>query len=111
LQTSSENRLGLGVPEGEPVSPRPGNLGRADYPRMLYHADGGQKIVETPAEHDVAMKEGWDTVPAEIHQRPPVSSSPALSGGDPLATMMREVMRQVLDEVLDERGLGTKRRK
>jgi hypothetical protein len=78
---------------------------------MLYHADGGTKIVESPEEHDRHMKDGWDTVPSEVHQRPPVSSSPALSGGDPLATMMREVMRQVLDEVLDERGLGTKRRK
>ncbi|HEY2538218.1 MAG TPA: hypothetical protein VGI28_01770 [Stellaceae bacterium] len=86
--------------------PRPGNSGRADYPRMLYQADGRMLIAHSPEEHDRLMKDGWDTVPAAIHTRPVASPAPALSGGDPLAVMVR----QVLHEVLDERGVGKRRR-
>lgn len=87
--------------------PRPGNAGRADYPRMLYHANGGMIIVHTPEEHDQLHKDGgWDTVPAEVHQQRQPSASPAMGTRDPLG----EMFRQVLNEVLDERNIGKRRR-
>lgn len=84
----------------------PGNSGRADYPRMLYHPDGRIVVVDTPEEHDVLAKEDWGTVPQDIHRRPAASPSPIMSGGDPLALMIREVF----ESVLDERGIGKRRR-
>jgi hypothetical protein len=86
---------------------RPGNAGRADYPRMLYHADGRTLTVDTPEDHDALMGSGWDTEPAAIHQRNKPTPAPTLSGGDPMAQLIRSVM----NEVLDERGLGTRRRR
>lgn len=85
---------------------RPGNSGRADYPRMLYHADGRMITVHTPADHEALMGSGWDTEPTEIHQRKAATPSPTLSGGDPMAILIRNV----LHEVLDERGVGKRRR-
>lgn len=85
---------------------QPGNAGRNDYPRMLYHPDGNTVVVETPEEHDRLAKEDWGTAPQEIHRRPAVTASPIMSGGDPLALMIREV----LESVLDERGIGKRRR-
>jgi hypothetical protein len=87
--------------------PRPGNAGRADYPRMLYHADGRTLVVETPEEHDGLIGDGWDTVPAEVHTQPRATPAPALSTGDPLGVMIR----QIINEVMDERGLGRQRRR
>lgn len=84
--------------------PRPGNSGRADYPRMLYQADGRTRVVETPEEHDGLMAEGWDTVPAEIHQRPPVTSSASMAASDPYG--IGPLIRQILNEVLNERNIG-----
>ena len=99
------------LPLNERRKPSPGNLGRADYPRMLYHGDGGTMTVETPQEHDEMTGHGWVTEPSEVHYARPVTTSPALSGADPMATMMREVMREVLEEILDERGVGTTTRR
>ena len=85
----------------------PGNsAGRADYPRMLYHPDGRTVVVQSPEEHDRLAKDDWGTVPQDVHRRPPVNASPILSGGDPLAQMIRDV----LESVLDERGMGKRRR-
>lgn len=84
----------------------PGNAGRADYPRMLYHPDGSIRVVDTPEEHDAAAREDWGTVPQDIHMRPAATPSPIMSGGDPLAQMIRDV----LEAVLDERGIGKRRR-
>jgi hypothetical protein len=83
--------------------PRPGNSGRADYPRMLYHGDGRTVVVATPKEHDDLLKAGWDSVPQSVHMRPAPSPAPIMAGGDPMGAMIR----QILNEVLDERGLGT----
>lgn len=84
---------------------RPGNSGRADYPRMLYHADGRTRIAQSPEEHDALMGDGWDTVPGAAHLKPVVTQSPALSGGDPMAMLVKAAMREVLDEY------GLKRRR
>lgn len=85
----------------------PGNsAGRADYPRMLYHPDGRTIVVVTPADHDALAQDDWGTVPLDIHRQPPVNLTPILSGGDPLAQMIRDV----LESVLDERGIGKRRR-
>lgn len=89
-----------------PAPVRPGNAGRNDYPRMLYMADGRTTVAETPEDHDVLMRDGWDTVPSEIHYRIPPTQAPAMSSGDPLGLMIR----QILNEVLDERGLGKRNR-
>jgi hypothetical protein len=80
----------------------PGNAGRDDYPRMLYHPDGNTIVVATPGEHDKLAREGWEQVPLAIHQRRPVTHSPTASGADPLAVLLRDV----LEAVLDERGIG-----
>jgi hypothetical protein len=73
---------------------------------MLYHPDGRSVVVATPEEHDRLASEDWGTVPQDIHRMPAVTASPILSGGDPLALMIREV----LESVLDERGIGRRRR-
>ena len=91
----------------DPAPARPGNADRNDYPRMLYQPDGRTLIVETPGEHDRLMADGWDTVPSEVHTRNPATPAPALSAGDPLGVMVR----QILNEVMDERGLGKQRRR
>lgn len=83
---------------------RPGNSERADYPRMLYHADGRTLVVETPEEHDKLHAEGWDTVPAEIHGRRVPTPDP-VNTNDPMVA----IIRQVMHEVMDERGLGKRR--
>jgi len=84
----------------------PGNLGRNDYPKMLYHPDGRTVVVDTPEEHDRLHKEDWGTQPQDIHRERPASSFPMSNGGDPLAMMIRET----LEAVLDERGIGKRRR-
>lgn len=82
---------------------RPGNSGRADYPRMLYQADGRMIIVHSPEEHEPLMHEGWDTVPAPIHQKPQVSSSADMVP-DPYG--IGPLIRRILNEVLNERNIG-----
>jgi len=84
---------------------QPGNAGRADYPKMLYHPDGATIVVATPREHDTLAKEGWEQMPLPIHQQRPVTATPVFSGGDPLAILIRET----LEAVLDERGIGKRR--
>lgn len=86
--------------------PRPGNAGRNDYPRMLFHPDGRTTTVEDAPAHDRLAREGWDTVPGDIHMQRQATPSPAVSGAEPLALMLRSV----IEAVLDERGF-TKRRK
>jgi len=76
----------------------PGNAGRNDYPRMLYHEDGRTIIVESPEEHDKLARDGWEQMPLEIHQQRPATPSPSMSGGDPLAILIRETMQSVLEE-------------
>ena len=82
----------------------PGNAGRADYPRMVYHADGRTMQVETAEQEDGLRSEGWGQRPHPIHMRP--KPSPSVVGGygsnDPLAMLIRNV----LEQVLDERGFG-----
>jgi|307.fasta_scaffold30880_2 hypothetical protein len=76
----------------------PGNSGRIDYPRMLYHPDGRTIIAETPEEHDKLAREGWEQMPLPIHQQRPATTSASTSGTDPLAVLMREVMQSVLED-------------
>lgn len=83
---------------------RPGNASRADYPRMLYHPDGRTITVASPEEHDKLAKEGWDTVPADIHMHPKPSPSGLYGAGDALSMQIRAV----LEAVLDERGFTKK---
>lgn len=80
----------------------PGNAGRDDYPRMLYHADGRTMQVETPGQEDPLLHEGWSRTASPIHLRPRPTPSTTYGGGDPLAVMIRNI----LEQVLDERGVG-----
>jgi hypothetical protein len=80
----------------------PGNAGRDDYPRMLFHPDGRTMVVDDPAQEDPLLHEGWSQKPAEAHLKPPATPSVAFGGGDPLAVMIRNI----LEQVLDERGVG-----
>ena len=83
----------------------PGNAGRADYPRMVFHPDGRSEVVDTPEAEDALRKEGWGQKPHDIHLKPKPSPSTAAGGygiNDALATLLREV----LERVLDERGVG-----
>lgn len=89
--------------DNEPAPVRPGNSDRADYPRMLYHADGRTRIVENPEEHQSLHSEGWDTQPAPIHQKPVVSSSAEMIP-DPYG--IGPLLRRILNEVLNERNIG-----
>lgn len=75
-----------------------------DYPRMLYRTDGATRVIETPEEQEQLLQHGWDTMPSEVHQRPPPTQAPAMNAGDPMGVMIR----QILNEVLDERGIGVK---
>ena len=87
---------------------RPGNSGRADYPRMLYMPDGRMIIAHDAIEHDKLHAEGWDTVPGATHQKPPVSAAAQLGQMDPfnIAPIVRQVMYEVLNEVLNQRNIG-----
>ena len=80
----------------------PGNAGRDDYPKMLYHPDGRTAEVEGPAQDEAMRREGWSPSPSPIHHRPPPTPSAAVGGGDPLGMMIRAI----LEQVLDERGVG-----
>ena len=84
------------VPEAAPVPP--GNLGRADYPRMLYHPDGSTMVVDSPGEHDELARQGWAQEPMDVHRQPVVTRSPAMSSADPMGLMMRAVVEAILDE-------------
>lgn len=90
---------------------RPGNSGRADYPRMLYMPDGRMIIAHNPQEHDELHRQGWDTVPAATHQKPPVSAAATLGQMDPfnIAPIVRQVMYEVLNEVLNQRNIGRRK--
>lgn len=70
--------------------------GSADYPRMLYRADGRTLVAETPEEHKTLMAEGWETMPLAVHRQQPVTQHGVL--GTDLAATLREVIEQVLDE-------------
>lgn len=79
----------------------PGNAGRADYPRMIYHPDGRTMIVDTPEHENKLRFDGWGQRPQAAHMKRPVTQAPILSGGDPMGALIRSV----LEAVLDERGL------
>jgi hypothetical protein len=79
----------------------PGNAGRADYPRMVYHKSGGTRIVHTPSEENTLRLQGWGQQPHEVHRRPSVNAMPIAGGNDPVGLMIRDT----LERVLDERGL------
>ena len=79
----------------------PGNAGRADYPRMVYHKDGRNRIVSTAAEENTLRFEGWGQQPQPQHRRTGTSAMPIVGASDPIALMVRDV----LERVLDERGL------
>lgn len=92
------------MPEDASEAPvRPGNSGRADYPRMLYQADGRMIIAHDPEEHERLMHDGWDTLPAAVHQRRAVSSSADMVP-DPYG--IGPLLRRILNEVLDQRNIG-----
>ena len=80
----------------------PGNAGRDDYPKMLYHPDGRTQIAATAEEHNALLPDGWAQTPFAVHTRPKPSPSITTSGNDPLAVLIRET----LERVLDERGIG-----
>jgi hypothetical protein len=80
----------------------PGNAGRDDYPRMLYHPDGRTLVVDTPAQEDPLLHEGWVGKPLPVHLRPKSTPSMVFGSNDPLAV----IFRAVLEQVLDERGVG-----
>ncbi len=77
----------------------PGNAGRADYPRMLYHADGRHIVVQTPEQHQVKLNEGFSQFPHPVHQQTPIVKQPMVS--DSITVLIREC----LERVLDERGM------
>lgn len=79
----------------------PGNAGRADYPRMVYHKDGRNRIVQSAAEENTLRFEGWGQQPQAQHRRSGTSAMPIVGASDPIALMVRDV----LERVLDERGL------
>jgi hypothetical protein len=82
------------------ASVTPGNAGRNDYPRMVYHPDGRSQVVEDAAKENVLHLQGWGQRPTEAHRARPPTPSPTMSGNDP-ATLL---LRSVLERVLDERG-------
>lgn len=84
----------------------PGNAGRNDYPKMLFHGDGRTMVVETPEEHDAFDREGWEQTPLPIHTTPKPTPSGFSASGDPLSLLIRET----LEAVLDERGVGKRRK-
>lgn len=77
----------------------PGNAGRADYPRMLYHADGRFLVVQNPEQHQAQLEKGFSQNPQPQHQVAPIVKNPV--GGD----SMQDIMRAAVEKVLDERGL------
>ena len=93
---SDQPEAAADVPVPAPIPP--GNAGRADYPRMLYHPGGETKVVDTPGEHDELAQQGWAQEPYPVHRAPPVTQSPAMSAADPMALMLRAVVEAVLDE-------------
>jgi hypothetical protein len=80
----------------------PGNAGRADYPRMVYHPDGRTRQVETAEEENALLPDGWGQKPSAVHLKPKPSPSVGYGSNDPFAVMIRNV----LEQVLDERGVG-----
>lgn len=82
----------------------PGNAGRADYPRMVFHPDGRTQAVDTPEAEDALRKEGWGQKPHDIHLKP--KPTPAPVGGYGMNDALGALIRNVLESVLDERGIG-----
>lgn len=78
----------------------PGNAGRADYPRMVYHKDGRTRIVATAAEENTLRFEGWGQQPQPQHRAPGLRM-PTVGMSDPLGILLKSI----LEQVLDERGL------
>lgn len=79
----------------------PGNAGRNDYPRMVYHPDGRSMVVEDAARENVLHLQGWGQRPSEAHRAKVATPSPIMSGNDPASLLMKSVF----ERVLDERGL------
>lgn len=79
----------------------PGNAGRNDYPRMIYHPDGRSQVVEDAAKENTLHLQGWGQKPTEQHRQRIATPSPIMSGNDPASLLMKSV----LERVLDERGL------
>lgn len=77
----------------------PGNAGRADYPRMLYHPDGRHVVVQSPEQHQAQLAGGFSQFPQPMHQQTPVVKQPMVA--DSITVLIREI----LERVLDERGL------
>ena len=65
------------------AAPSPGQPDPADYPRMLFHADGTTIVVETPEQHDRLTPDGWGTIPLDVHLRRPVSHHGILGANHP----------------------------
>jgi len=80
----------------------PGNSGRADYPRMLFHPDGRNIVVDTPEAHDKLHQEGWDTAPPAEQRAPPTAFGVLGSTSDPLIEAVRQVIREEVRALLRE---------
>lgn len=74
----------------------PGNAGRADYPRMLYHPDGRFLVVQNPEQHQAQLEKGFSQNPQPQHQQRPVTSH-EMGISDPLIAVLRSAVEQVLD--------------
>jgi hypothetical protein len=83
----------------------PGNAGRADYPRMIFHPDGRTMQVETAEDEDGLRKDGWGQKPLPIHMKPKPTPSTA-AGGYGVNDALGVLIRNILEQVLDERGVG-----
>lgn len=76
----------------------PGNAGRADYPRMIYHEDGRYLIVQNAEQHQAEAEKGFKQTPQEAQLKRPVTSQAATNSLEPLAILVRDALNQVLDE-------------
>lgn len=74
----------------------PGNAGRADYPRMLYHPDGRTLVVQTPEQHQAHLEQGFSQNPSPQHQHHPVIKQPVVT--DSITVLIREAVERVFDE-------------
>jgi len=70
------------------AAPRAGKPGAADYPRMLYHADGRTTVVDTPEAHDRLKPDGWEMTPLAVHRQRPVTHHSFLGTDNPFARPM-----------------------
>jgi hypothetical protein len=71
------------------AAPSPGQPGPADYPRMLFHADGTTLVVQTPEEHARRMADGWSPTAFAVHLQRPITYHGFLGADNPFVWPMR----------------------